>query len=309
MAIVTVRELLEAGVHFGHQVSRKNPKMEPYIYGKRNLIHIIDLRSTIRGMLQAVHFLRRLSANGEQILFVGTKRQAKNVVREEAKRCRMHYVCERWLGGTLTNYSTIRSRLSRLEELEKMEADGSIDLYSKKMQASLQREKRKIKRNLEGIRRMVKLPDCMLIVDPRREINAVREARKLEKPIIAVLDTDCDPSLVDISIPANDDSMRSIQVILARLTDAIVEGRSEFESTRAAEAKVEPPVVEAPPPPAPVAAAPAAPAAPTTVASSAPPKKDTAAYKYEAGLPTPSQQRQQLNTKSSWSSDEPEDEE
>ena len=190
LAIVSIRELIEAGVHFGHRVSRWNPKMKPYIFGKRNLIHIIDLTETVKGLLGASHFLRNVAARGEEIVFVGTKRQARLTIEAETKRCEMHYVTERWLGGTLTNFKTILSRVKRLDELERMEDDGSLHSYSKKMISALQRQKRKIKRNLEGIRKITKLPGAMFVVDPRREKNAVMEARKLDIPVVALLDTD-----------------------------------------------------------------------------------------------------------------------
>lgn len=227
---VKIEQLLESGVHFGHRVSRRNPKMEPYIFGKRNLINIIDLRETVRGLVRAVNLLEKLSSGGAQVLFVGTKRQAKNVVKAEASRVEMHHVTERWLGGSLTNFDTVRNRLKRLEELELMQQDGTMDLHSKKMISALTREMRKIKRNLEGMRKMTTLPDVLVVVDPRREHNAVREAHKLGIPIIALLDTDCDPELIDISIPGNDDAMRSIELIVGALTNAIAEGRKLFKA-------------------------------------------------------------------------------
>lgn len=224
MALVSVKTLIEAGVHFGHKLSRWNPKMEPYIYGRRNQIHIIDLRETIKGIIRAYNFLQNISRSGEDILFVGTKKQASKVIEAEAKRCGMHYVSERWLGGTLTNFETIMSRLKRLEELEQMEKDGTINLYSKKMISSLQREKRKLVRNLGGIRRMKKLPAALIIVDPQRDNIPLKEAAKLKIPTICLLDTDCDPTLVDIPIPGNDDAMKVIQIIISKLSDAVING-------------------------------------------------------------------------------------
>ncbi|MHC4858858.1 MAG: 30S ribosomal protein S2 [Planctomycetota bacterium] len=224
MAIASVKELLESGVHFGHRVSRWNPKMEPFIFGKRNLIHIIDLKETLKGLIRAHNFLLRLCAESREVLLVGTKRQAKAVVEAEAKRCSMPYVTERWLGGTLTNFETITRRLERLEELEGMEATAQTALLSKKELSRFMREKRKLLRNLEGIRTMKRLPGAVLIVDPRREHIALKEASKLGIPSICLIDTDSDPELVDIPIPGNDDAMRSIQVILKRLTDAVVAG-------------------------------------------------------------------------------------
>jgi len=224
LADIDVKELLQAGVHFGHRVSRWNPKMLPYIFGKRHQIHIIDLRETIKGMIRGMTFLSDLAAKGGDVLFLGTKRQARTTILANAEQCRMHYVDERWLGGTLTNYDTIRSRLNRLQELERMQEDGTLRTYSKKAISRLMREKRRILRNLHGIRNMSKLPGVLIIVDPRREVIAVREANRLNIPVIGILDTDSDPDRIDIPIPANDDAMRSIQAILSKLTDAIMEG-------------------------------------------------------------------------------------
>jgi small subunit ribosomal protein S2 len=237
-----VKDLIEAGVHFGHRASRWNPKMKPYIYGKRNLIHIIDLKETVRGLLRATKFFQRVASGNGLILFVGTKRQAAETIIEECNRCQMPYVTERWLGGTLTNFRTIRSRLERLEELESI-LDGEQALsYSKKMVATLTRERRKIERNLSGIRHMNRLPEALLVIDPHREHIAVLEARKLGLKVVALLDTDCDPDLVDLPIPGNDDSMRSIELVVRRLADAILEGK--------AAAPAEPPPREAEPQPA-----------------------------------------------------------
>src|SRR5437588_2382436 len=221
-----VKSLVDAGVHFGHRVSRWNPKMEPYIHGKRNMIHIIDVRETAKGLLRAKRLLQNLVAGGKDVLFVGTKRQARHAVEEESKRCGMHYVSERWLGGTLTNFRTIRARLNRLEELEKLWQTGQIESYSKKMKATLQRELTKIKTNLEGIRKMDRMPGVMFIVDTRREHIAVKEARKLGVPTIALIDTDSDPDLIDLPIPGNDDAMRAVEIILSELADSIIEGKS-----------------------------------------------------------------------------------
>jgi small subunit ribosomal protein S2 len=221
-----VKDLIDAGVHFGHRASRWNPKMKPYIYGKRNLIHIIDLKETVRGLLRATKFFNRVAASNGLILFVGTKRQAAETLVEECKRCGMPYVTERWLGGTLTNFRTIRSRLERLEELETI-LDGEQALsYSKKMISTLTRERRKIERNLSGIRTMTRLPEALMVIDPHREHIAVAEARKLGIKVVALLDTDCDPDFVDLPIPGNDDSMRSIELVVKRLADAIGEGRA-----------------------------------------------------------------------------------
>ncbi len=220
-----VEELIEAGVHYGHHVSRWNPKMARYIYGRRNRIHIIDIRETVRGLLWAKKFIRQVVANGSLVLFVGTKRQASAAIEREATRCGMPFVAERWLGGTLTNFNTIRSRLSRLDELERLRASPELATYSKKMQSSLNREYRKMYRNLNGLRQMDRIPACLVVVDPRKEYNAVREARKLNVKTVALIDTDCDPDEIDIPIPGNDDGIRSIEVILRHLADAVLEAK------------------------------------------------------------------------------------
>jgi small subunit ribosomal protein S2 len=228
MAMVSVQELLQSGVHFGHRVSRWNPKMKPFIFGKRNLIHIINLRETIKGLIQAYEFCKKLASDGQEVLFVGTKRQAKKVAEAEAARCGQHYVSERWIGGTITNYSTISSRLKRLLEIESQEAAGTLDLYTKKEKSMVMREKRKLKRNLDGLRNMRKLPAALIMADPRREKNAVAEARKSGISVIALIDTDGDPSSVDIPIPGNDDAMRVIQIVFSRLADAVLEGKARY---------------------------------------------------------------------------------
>ncbi|MBP7935105.1 MAG: 30S ribosomal protein S2 [Phycisphaerae bacterium] len=224
MASEFVQSLVSSGVHFGHRTSRWNPKMRPYIFGKRNQIHIIDIRETVKGVLRASKFLGNVAANGQDVLFVGTKRQARPAIQGVAQKTGMHYVIERWLGGTLTNFRTIRSRLARLEELEAIEAAGMADKYSKKMISMLTRERRKIQRNLEGIRKMTKLPGALVLIDVKREHNAAREARKLHIPVVAVIDTDSDPDTVDIPIPGNDDAMRAIELILNQLGDSILAG-------------------------------------------------------------------------------------
>lgn len=223
---LVVKDLIEAGVHFGSRARRWNPKMKPYIYGKRNLIHIIDLKETVRGLLRAGKYFNRVASNNGLILFVGTKRQAMDTIMEQATRCGMPYVTERWLGGTLTNFVTIRSRLKRLEELERILDGEQASSYSKKMISQLTRERNKIDRNLSGIRMMERRPEALLVVDPVREKIAVQEARKLGIKVIALLDTDCDPDMVDLPIPGNDDSMRSIELIVKYLADAILEGRA-----------------------------------------------------------------------------------
>ena len=235
--MITVKDLIEAGVHFGHRSSRWHPNMEPYIHGKHNQIHIIDLRETIRGVIRGAHFLGRLAEAGHEIVFVGTKQQAKELIRENAERCGMHFVSNRWLGGTLTNFHTVRSRLKRLEQLEAWEADGSMTLRKKKEISTLRRERRKIHRNLEGIRRMSRLPGAMVIVDIRRDHIALAEARLMGIPVVAVVDTDCNPRDVDVVIPANDDAYRSIEIILRELSDSIIAGRDKLAARQEAEEK------------------------------------------------------------------------
>ena len=226
MAEIVVKDFLESGVHFGHRASRWNPKMRPYIYARRNQIHIIDLKETLRGLIRAKKYLSRVVSQGSLILFVGTKRQAAEPVQAAAKKCGMPYVNERWLGGTLTNFRTIRSRLKRLEELEALEASGELATYSKKRQATLLRERRKIFTNLSGIREMNRLPEALIIIDPRREAIAVKESRLLGIKVVARIDTDSDPDLVDLPIPGNDDSIRSIDLTLMHLSDAVLEGKA-----------------------------------------------------------------------------------
>jgi small subunit ribosomal protein S2 len=221
-----VKELVSAGVHFGHRASLWNPKMAPYIYARKNQIHIIDIRETLRGLLRAQKYLTQVAAGGSLILFVGTKRQSAAAIEREAARCGMPFVAERWLGGALTNFRTIRSRLGRLEELEELRSGERLSEYSKKMQSALAREYRKMYRNLNGLRTMNRLPECLIVVDPRKEKNAVREARRLGLTTIALIDTDCDPDEVDLPIPGNDDGIRSIELVLQVLADAILSGRA-----------------------------------------------------------------------------------
>lgn len=224
---LVINDLINAGVHYGHRASRWNPKMRPYIFGRRNKIHVIDVRETVRGLLRARKYLKKVVATGSLILFIGTKRQASETVGIQAARCGMPYVSERWLGGTLTNFRTIRSRLARLEELEALRNSDAFALYSKKMQSALNREYRKMFRNLNGIRTLNRKPEVMIIVDPKKEKNAILEARKMGVSTIALIDTNCDPDDVDLPIPGNDDSIRSIELIMSYLADAIIEGRSE----------------------------------------------------------------------------------
>ena len=231
MPLVTAQELIDAGVHYGHQASRWNPRMKPYIHGKRHKIHVINLEETIKGLYRATHFLRHLAATGAQVMFLGTKKQIRPVVEAEAKRCNMPPVTERWIGGTLTNFATVRERLARLLELEGLEATGAIEKYKKKDQSTMRREMKRIRRNLEGVRDLHGLPAALIVVDPRREDNAMREAKRMNVPVLCVLDTDCDPTLADIVIPANDDAMSSVQLVLGKLADSILEGRQQCDES------------------------------------------------------------------------------
>jgi small subunit ribosomal protein S2 len=229
VATVTLRQLLEAGTHFGHQTRRWNPKMKRYIYGARNGIYIIDLQKTLRQLRQASEVVRRLAANGGTFLFVGTKRQAQEAVAEQAQRCDMFYVTERWLGGMLTNFATIRQRIQRLKDLEHMEADGQLDLRPKKEATQLRKEREKLERFLRGIKGMDRLPDALFAIDTRKERIALREAKRLGIPTIAIVDTNCDPGDVDYVIPGNDEAIRSIRLITSTLANAILEGAKVHE--------------------------------------------------------------------------------
>jgi len=231
VAAILVKDLIESGVHFGHRSSRWNPKMRPYIYARKNLIHIIDVRETVRGLLRARKYLMQVASGGSLVLFVGTKRQAAETIEREAQRVGMPFVSERWLGGTLTNFRTIRSRLGRLEQLEGLISGEQLATYSKKMQSALRREFRKMHRNLNGIRTMNRLPECLILIDPKKEHNAVSEAQKLGITTVALIDTDCDPDLVDLPIPGNDDSIRSIELVIKYLADALVEGQANVASS------------------------------------------------------------------------------
>src|SRR5471032_2227239 len=228
-----MKELLEAGVHFGHQTKRWNPKMKEYIFGERNGIYILDLGKTVKLFNTAEQFVNRLASEGRTILFVGTKRQAKDVISEEAERCGMFHVNERWLGGLLTNFATIQRSLGRLRDLEAMVTDGRYDTLSKKEIARNEKEKKKLLKNLEGIRHMSRLPDAIFVVDTRKEKIAVDEARKLKIPVIGVVDTNCDPDEVDFVIPGNDDALRSIRLFASRMADAVIAGRDLKQSVEA----------------------------------------------------------------------------
>lgn len=233
MSIVTMKQLLEAGVHFGHQTRRWNPKMKNYIFTERNGIYIIDLQKTVKLMDVAYNFVRDIAARGGSIIFVGTKKQAQESIRQEAERCAMHYVNQRWLGGMLTNFQTISQRIERLHELERMEAEGTFDLLPKKEVQLLKHEHEKLLKFLGGIRNLNALPDAVYIVDPRKERIAVAEARKLGIPIIAIVDTNCDPDEIDYIIPGNDDAIRAIKLITSCLADAVIEGRHLREAEQA----------------------------------------------------------------------------
>ena len=225
MAVVSMKQLLEAGVHFGHQTRRWNPKMAAYIFTERNGIYIIDLQKTVRKVEEAYNFVREISAGNGSLLFVGTKKQAQEAIKEEARRCGMFFVSERWLGGTMTNFRTIRGRVERLRKIEAMETDGSMEVLPKKEVLALRKEKVRLERFLGGIRDMNRLPSALFIVDPRKERIAVAEARKLNIPIIAIVDTNCDPDEVDHVIPGNDDAIRAVRLLASKMADAIIEGR------------------------------------------------------------------------------------
>ncbi|MDE0863736.1 MAG: 30S ribosomal protein S2 [Rubripirellula sp.] len=235
MADAIVKEMIEAGVHFGHRTSLWNPKMSPYIFGKKKQIHILDIRETLRGLLRAKKYLSQVASGGSLILFVGTKRQAGEAVEAQALRCGMPFVSERWLGGTLTNFRTIRSRLGRLEELEELRSSDKLNDYSKKMQSSLTREYRKMYRNLNGLRSMNRLPECLFIVDPGKERNAVREAKRLGIATVALIDTDSDPSDIDLPIPGNDDGIRSVELVMRNLADAVIAGKGQMAMNKSSE--------------------------------------------------------------------------
>jgi small subunit ribosomal protein S2 len=232
---IVIKDILDAGVHFGHKAARWNPKMRPYIYGRRNDIHIIDIKETVRGLLRARKYLEKVASQGSLILFAGTKRQAAKPIQEAAEACGMPYVNERWLGGTLTNFRTVRQRLKRLEELEAMEESGELDKFSKKMQSTLLREKRKIFRNLNGIRTLNRMPEALVVIDPRKEKNAVREAHKLGIKVVSLIDTDSDPDDVDLPIPGNDDSIRSIRLVLAHLSAGVSLGKAKLPQKKQAQ--------------------------------------------------------------------------
>ncbi|WP_459929829.1 30S ribosomal protein S2 [Desulfosporosinus burensis] len=229
MAVISMKQLLEAGVHFGHQTRRWNPKMARYIFTERNGIYIIDLQKTVKKVDEAFNFVRNLATEGGTMLFVGTKKQAQESVKDEAIRCGMYFVNERWLGGMLTNFQTIQKRVDRLRVLERMEAEGVFEVLTKKEVSALRHEMEKLERFLGGIKNMKKLPDALFIVDPRKERIAVAEARRLKIPIVAIVDTNCDPDEIDVVIPANDDAIRAVKLLTAKMADAIIEGQHVIE--------------------------------------------------------------------------------
>ena len=228
MSNISLSQLLEAGVHFGHKSYRWNPKMFPYIYSEVNNIHILDLVQSATLLNEATNYLNKISREGKTILFIGTKRQASTLIAQEAKRCNSYYVNHRWLGGMLTNWITLKERIQRLKSLEKQEADNTFALLTKKEAALRRKELQKLRKHLDGIKEMQQLPDVAIIIDQKREMTAIRECRKLGIPIVSILDTNCDPDLVDIPIPGNDDAVRSIKLIIQTLTDSIINGKSKF---------------------------------------------------------------------------------
>ena len=234
MSVISMKQLLEAGVHFGHQTRRWNPKMAPYIFTERNGIYIIDLQKTVKRVEDAYNFVRSLASEGKSLLFVGTKKQAQEAVKDEALRCEMYYVNERWLGGMLTNFQTIQKRIGRLRELEKMEEDGTFDVLSKKEVITLRHEMERLQKFLGGIKDMHKLPGALFVIDPRKERIAIAEARKLGIPIVAIVDTNCDPDEIDHIIPGNDDAIRAVKLLTGKMADAILEGK-QGEQLAAAE--------------------------------------------------------------------------
>ena len=240
MAVVSMKQLLEAGVHFGHQTRRWNPKMATYIYTERNGIYIIDLQKTVKKLEEAYNFVREVSANGGNILFVGTKKQAQDAIKEEAIRCGGYYVNARWLGGMMTNFRTMRTRIDRLTQLKKMEEDGTFAMLPKKEVTKLQGEIEKLEKYLGGVKEMKKIPAALFIVDPRKERNAIAEAKKLNIPVVAIVDTNCDPDEIDYVIPGNDDAIRAIRLIAATMANAAIEGRQGEDAV----AEVEAPAAE-----------------------------------------------------------------
>ncbi|SDJ01321.1 30S ribosomal protein S2 [Salimicrobium halophilum] len=235
MSAISMKQLLEAGVHFGHQTRRWNPKMKKYIFTERNGIYIIDLQKTVKKVDEAFNYVRDLAADGGKVLFVGTKKQAQDTVRDEANRAGMYYINQRWLGGTLTNFKTIRKRINRLKDIERMEEDGTFDVLPKKEVMELNKEREKLEKFLGGIRNMEQLPDALFVIDPRKERIAIAEAHKLNIPIVGMVDTNCDPDEIDYVIPANDDAIRAVKLLTGKMADAILEAKQGEEEAEAAE--------------------------------------------------------------------------
>ena len=231
MSVISMKQLLEAGVHFGHQTRRWNPKMKEYIFTERNGIYIIDLQKTVKKIEEAYNFVRSVAENNQSVLFVGTKKQAQESIEQEAKRCDMYYVNQRWLGGMLTNFKTIQGRIARLRQIEAMEANGDFDLLPKKEVIQLRGEQEKLEKNLGGIKEMKRLPGALFVVDPRKEHIAIAEARTLKIPIVAIIDTNCDPDEIDYPIPGNDDAIRAVKLITAKIADAVIEGKQGEQLT------------------------------------------------------------------------------
>ncbi|MBU8906985.1 30S ribosomal protein S2 [Desertibacillus haloalkaliphilus] len=239
MAVISMKQLLEAGVHFGHQTRRWNPKMDRYIFTERNGIYIIDLQKTVKKVEEAYNFVRDLAADGGKVLFVGTKKQAQDSVRDEAQRCGMFYINQRWLGGTLTNFETIQKRIARLKDLEKMQEDGTFDVLPKKEVILLKKEMDRLEKFLGGIKEMDGIPDALFIIDPRKERIAIAEAHKLNIPIVAIVDTNCDPDEIDYVIPGNDDAIRAVKLLTGKMADAIIEANQGEEGQEVAEEETE----------------------------------------------------------------------
>ncbi len=271
MLSIGVKELLDAGVHFGHQTKRWNPKMKPFIFDARNGIHIIDLSKTLTQLESACNFLSETLRKGGKVLFVGTKKQAQQAIKETAKECGQYYVTERWLGGTLTNFATIKRSIGRLKQIEKMEADGSLNNYVKQEQSVIRREAARLVKFFDGIRSMDKLPGAMFVVDIKREHNAVAEARRLKIPVVAIVDTNCDPDLVDFPVAGNDDAIRSVRMILATIGQVVTQAQAEYEAKYARRKPAEEQPQQQPAPDTGVApVAPAVPPAPGTVPTATP---------------------------------------
>jgi small subunit ribosomal protein S2 len=236
---ITMKDLLEAGVHFGHQTRRWNPKMKEYIFGERNGIHIIDLQKTLKMFRDTARYVADLAGQGKTVLFLGTKRQAQEAIAEESRRCGMYFVNHRWLGGTLTNWITLQKSIKRLKLLKAMTEDGRMEAFSKKEGARLDRELKHLHQNFEGIENMAAIPDAMFVIDPNNEVIAVREARRMGVPVVAVVDTNCDPDLVDWPIPGNDDALRAIRLFTSKIADAVLAGRQQYEQTQIADQKAQ----------------------------------------------------------------------